>query len=96
MNSIKDLTLGRRPDGRTLLTAQWVLGHRDGSHRLIPNGDATTFAFEPFRQGSQQGVKHPGVGLGLAIVKKLVELNHGTVSFRNASGAALTVELPSA
>ncbi|WVT77490.1 amidohydrolase family protein (plasmid) [Sinorhizobium chiapasense] len=39
MNSIKDLTLGRRPDGRTLLTAQWVLGHRDGSHRLIPNGE---------------------------------------------------------
>ncbi len=39
MNSIKDLTLGRRPDGRTLLTAQWVLGHRDGSHRLIPKGE---------------------------------------------------------
>ncbi|HEV7310830.1 amidohydrolase family protein [Ensifer sp.] len=39
MNSIKDLKLGRRPDGRTLLTAQWVLGHRDGTHRLIPNGE---------------------------------------------------------
>lgn len=39
MNSIKDLTLGRRAEGRTLLTAQWVLGHRDGSHRLIPNGE---------------------------------------------------------
>lgn len=33
------LPLGRRPDGRTLLTADWVLGHRDGSHRLIRNGE---------------------------------------------------------
>ncbi|MBK5565805.1 amidohydrolase family protein [Ensifer sp. SSB1] len=39
MNSIKDLTLGHRAEGRTLLTAQWVLGHRDGSHLLIPNGE---------------------------------------------------------
>ncbi len=33
------LALGKRPDGRTLLTAAWVLGHRDGGHRLIPNGE---------------------------------------------------------
>ncbi|MBD9651470.1 amidohydrolase family protein [Ensifer sp. ENS09] len=39
MTNIKDLTLGERAEGRTLLTAQWVLGHRDGSHRLIPNGE---------------------------------------------------------
>jgi signal transduction histidine kinase len=59
-------------------------------------GIATSFAFEPFRQGQQHGVKNPGVGLGLAIVKKLVELNHGRVHIENASGAALTVELPPA
>lgn len=33
------LTLGRRPEGRTLLTADWVLGHRDGAHRLVHNGE---------------------------------------------------------
>lgn len=33
-----NLTLGRRPEGRTLLTASWVVGHKDGSHRLLPNG----------------------------------------------------------
>ena len=32
------LELGKRPNGRTLVTAAWVLGHRDGGHRLIPNG----------------------------------------------------------
>lgn len=39
MIDLKDLKLGARGDGRTLLTAQWVLGHRDGGHRLIPNGE---------------------------------------------------------
>jgi cytosine/adenosine deaminase-related metal-dependent hydrolase len=33
------LKLGKRPQGRTLLTAAWALGHRDGGHRLIPNGE---------------------------------------------------------
>ncbi len=33
------LPLGRRPEGRTLLTASWVLGHRDGTHRLLRNGE---------------------------------------------------------
>ena len=31
--------LGRRPAGRTLLTADWVLGHRDGEHRLLRRGE---------------------------------------------------------
>ena len=30
---------GRRPDGRTLITAGWVVGHKDGSHRLLRNGE---------------------------------------------------------
>lgn len=33
------LQLGERPEGRTLLTASWVVGHRDGSHRLLKNGE---------------------------------------------------------
>ena len=36
--ALDTLALGQRPDGRTLITAAWVLGHRDGGHRLIPNG----------------------------------------------------------
>ncbi|MCZ7887302.1 MULTISPECIES: amidohydrolase family protein [Agrobacterium] len=33
------LQLGERPEGRTLLTASWVVGHKDGSHRLLKNGE---------------------------------------------------------
>lgn len=33
------LTLGQRPAGRTLITASWVVGHKDGSHRLLPMGE---------------------------------------------------------
>lgn len=31
--------LGRRPEGRTLITANWVVGHKDGSHRLLRRGE---------------------------------------------------------
>jgi hypothetical protein len=31
--ALESLKLGARPEGRTLLTAQWVLGHIDGQHR---------------------------------------------------------------
>lgn len=33
------LSLGGRPDGRTLLTADWVLGHSGGGHCLIRHGE---------------------------------------------------------
>lgn len=33
------LTLGERPAGRTLLTADWLLAWRDGGHRLVPRGE---------------------------------------------------------
>jgi len=36
---LASLTLGRRPEGRTLVTASWVVGHKDGSHRLLQNGE---------------------------------------------------------
>lgn len=39
MTRLRDLTLGERPDGRTALTAAWVLGHVGDSHRLIPAGE---------------------------------------------------------
>ncbi|MBB4144533.1 amidohydrolase family protein [Rhizobium rhizoryzae] len=31
--------LGRRPEGRTLVTASWVVGHEDGRHCLLRNGE---------------------------------------------------------
>ncbi len=34
-----DLSLGRRPEGRTLITASWVVGHTDGGHTLLRNGE---------------------------------------------------------
>lgn len=37
--ALQSLALGERPSGRTLLTASWVVGHRDGSHRLLKNGE---------------------------------------------------------
>lgn len=37
--ALQSLSLGERPSGRTLLTASWVVGHKDGSHRLLKNGE---------------------------------------------------------
>ncbi|WP_454702778.1 amidohydrolase family protein [Agrobacterium burrii] len=36
---LQSLALGERPSGRTLLTASWVVGHKDGSHQLLKNGE---------------------------------------------------------
>lgn len=33
------LRAAERPQGRTLLTARWLVGHRDGRHVLIENGE---------------------------------------------------------
>ncbi len=33
------LRTASRPDGRILLTARWLVGHRDGRHRLYENGE---------------------------------------------------------
>lgn len=38
MTGLKDLKLGAQPEGRSLLTADWVLGHGPGGHRLLPKG----------------------------------------------------------
>lgn len=39
MTGISELKLGERPEGRTALCADWVLGHAEGGHRLIPKGE---------------------------------------------------------
>ncbi|MGJ8547737.1 MAG: amidohydrolase family protein [Sulfitobacter sp.] len=36
---LNELELGARPEGRTALTARWVVAHQDGGHRLLENGE---------------------------------------------------------
>jgi cytosine/adenosine deaminase-related metal-dependent hydrolase len=36
---LDDLTLGTRPNGRTALTARWIVAYQDGGHRLLENGE---------------------------------------------------------
>lgn len=36
---LDDLVLGARPDGRTALSARWILAYRDGGHHLLENGE---------------------------------------------------------
>ena len=38
-NILSDLTLGKRPSGRSLLTADWVLAHEGGGHVLLRHGE---------------------------------------------------------
>ncbi|MFG6083619.1 chlorohydrolase family protein [Paracoccus litorisediminis] len=39
MDTLDELTLGLRPKGRSLLTADWLLAHRDGGHVLHRRGE---------------------------------------------------------
>lgn len=39
MNPLVDLVLGERPAGRTLMTAEWLLAHRDSGHCLVRRGE---------------------------------------------------------
>ncbi len=39
MISSDDLTLGRRPTGRTLMTADWLLAYHGEGHCLVPRGE---------------------------------------------------------
>ncbi len=39
LSAAAQLPLGRRPKGKTLLTAEWLLGWRNGGHCLLHNGE---------------------------------------------------------
>jgi len=54
--ALETLPLGSRPEGRTLITASWVVGHKDGSHRLLRNGEVV------FEQGEILFVGHNFAG----------------------------------
>lgn len=36
---LADLVLGKRPEGRTALSARWIVAHADGRHRLLRDGE---------------------------------------------------------
>ena len=37
--SLNDLTLGARPEGRTALSARWIVAHEKGRHHLLRDGE---------------------------------------------------------
>lgn len=37
MTGLDDLTLGKRPEGRTALKARWIVAHVEGRHKLLEN-----------------------------------------------------------
>ena len=37
--TLSDLALGRRPEGRTALSARWIVAHENGRHRLLTDGE---------------------------------------------------------
>jgi len=39
MDISTQLVVGKRTDGLTLMSAQWLLAYRDESYRLVPNGE---------------------------------------------------------
>lgn len=39
VTSLADLGLGARPEGRTALSARWIVAHADGRHRLLRDGE---------------------------------------------------------
>ncbi len=55
-----------RPQGRTLLAGRWVVGHRDGRHTLVPNGevvfegDRIVFVGQAFPGEVACRIDHPG------------------------------------
>ena len=77
MTRLADLPLGRAAPGRTALGADWVLGHADGRHCLIPQGEVV------FEDGRilHVGPRFPGevarrVDLGRALISPgLIDLD---------------------
>ncbi|WP_313193305.1 amidohydrolase family protein [Shinella zoogloeoides] len=37
--TLSNLVLGRRPEGRTALSARWIVAHENGRHRLLTDGE---------------------------------------------------------
>jgi signal transduction histidine kinase len=54
--------------------------------------------FEAFHRGSNATTHTPGNGLGLHLVRKVMEAQHGSVSYEHAAhgGARFTLTIPAA
>ena len=59
-------------------------------------GEKSVFVFDRFYQTDESAREKGGSGIGLALVKELVELLHGTITYktRTGGGAVFTVTLP--
>lgn len=51
--NLSSLTLGERPSGRTALAARWVIGHADGRHRLLKDGEIVVEGSEVIYVGAR-------------------------------------------
>lgn len=71
------LVLGERPDGRTLITARWVLAWRDGGHALIPDGEIVVDRNEVLYAGPRfEGDVARRIDFGTALVSPgLIDLD---------------------
>jgi cytosine/adenosine deaminase-related metal-dependent hydrolase len=74
---LADLPLGASAPGRTALTAQWVLGHAEGRHCLIPDGEVVFEAGRILHVGPRfEGEVARRVELGRALISPgLIDLD---------------------
>ncbi len=77
MSVFRDLKLGEHPTGRTALTADWVLGHANGGHCLIPNGEVVFEAGRLLHVGQRfDGEVARRISLGRALISPgLIDLD---------------------
>ena len=77
MTTLRDLTLGAHPAGRTALTADWVLGHAGTGHCLIPNGEVVFEAGRILHVGQRfEGEVARRIALGRALISPgLIDLD---------------------
>lgn len=50
---LTELTLGRRPEGRTALSARWIVAHADGRHHLLRDGEIVIEGAEVIHVGKR-------------------------------------------
>lgn len=62
-DTLNSLQLGERPEGRTLLTASWVVGHKDGSHRLLKTVRLSSKMARSYSSDTDFPARSPGVSI---------------------------------
>ena len=80
-----------RPDGRILLTARWIVGHRDGHHILLENGEivfedgAIIFVGHRFAGDCARRVDygHAVIGPGFVDLDALADLDTTILAYDN-------------